>query len=74
MEFVGIFLLLAPLGALILYLRRSGAADVREPVVPEGVEAPLATAPDEPVPQETELTPETAAEVVEEDAPRRMQV
>jgi hypothetical protein len=43
-------------------------------VVPESVEAPVATAPDEPAPQETELTPETAAEVVEEDAPRRMQV
>jgi hypothetical protein len=74
MEFVGIFLLLAPLGALILYLRRSAAADVREPVVRDGVEASVATVLDEPVTDEAELTPEAAAEVVEEDAPRRMQV
>lgn len=74
MEFVGIFLLLAPLGALILYLRRSAAADAREAFVPDGVEAAVASVLDEPAPHETELTPETAAEVVEEDAPRRMQI
>ncbi len=75
MELVGIFLLLAPLGALILYIRRTAVIAARQEALAGVAAAAVAPAFAEPPPAEPEVAASVEAEaIVEEVEPRRAQV